>query len=173
MQKDFLVIRSKISSMAETFIFFITLMRQRTIEKSIIISAPVEKVWQILTTDGPIREWAKFFGPGTYPVAEWKQGGKISRFVDGTECVRGKLIIFQENVKMVNQFYDNLPEGLFSEELGMPYEGYQLHSDGENMTVLEIDTGPFSKEDRKLWGEDMSVKRDAALENIRQQAERK
>lgn len=48
----------------------------KTIEKNILISAPKEKVWEILFTDAPYRIWAAEFSPGSHFETDWKQGSK-------------------------------------------------------------------------------------------------
>ncbi len=43
---------------------------------SIVISAPVEKVWETLWNDDTYRQWTAPFNPGSYMESDWKVGGK-------------------------------------------------------------------------------------------------
>jgi uncharacterized protein YndB with AHSA1/START domain len=45
---------------------------------SIEISAPKEKVWDVLWQDATIREWAGIIDPGTYMVGELTQGSEVA-----------------------------------------------------------------------------------------------
>lgn len=44
---------------------------------SIEISAPKEKVWDVLWQDATLREWAGIIDPGTYMVGELTQGSEV------------------------------------------------------------------------------------------------
>lgn len=43
---------------------------------SVVISAPVEKVWETLWNDDTYRQWTAPFNPGSYMESDWKVGGK-------------------------------------------------------------------------------------------------
>ncbi len=43
---------------------------------SIVISAPVEKVWETLWNDDTYRQWTAPFNPGSYMESDWQVGGK-------------------------------------------------------------------------------------------------
>ncbi|WP_114790900.1 SRPBCC domain-containing protein [Niabella yanshanensis] len=43
---------------------------------SIVISAPVEKVWETLWNDHTYRKWTAPFNPGSYMESDWQVGGK-------------------------------------------------------------------------------------------------
>lgn len=44
---------------------------------SIDISAPREKVWDVLWTDKTYREWTSVFTEGSYAESDWNEGSKI------------------------------------------------------------------------------------------------
>ncbi|MCH5598608.1 SRPBCC family protein [Niabella ginsengisoli] len=43
---------------------------------SIVINAPLEKVWETLWNDETYRKWTSHFNPGSYMESDWKEGGK-------------------------------------------------------------------------------------------------
>ncbi|MCH5718464.1 SRPBCC family protein [Niabella hibiscisoli] len=43
---------------------------------SIIISAPLEKVWKTLWDDDTYRKWTAPFNPGSYMESDWQVGAK-------------------------------------------------------------------------------------------------
>ncbi len=49
----------------------------KKIHRSIDISAPVEKVWDIVIGDTTYREWTAVFCPGSYFKGDWSKGSKI------------------------------------------------------------------------------------------------
>ena len=44
---------------------------------SIQISAPKEKVWNVLWDDLTYRKWTSTFSEGSYAISDWKEGSKI------------------------------------------------------------------------------------------------
>jgi hypothetical protein len=52
-------------------------MNMQQINLSIEISAPKEKVWDVLLQDGSYREWTSVFMPGSYYEGSWDEGSKI------------------------------------------------------------------------------------------------
>jgi len=55
-----------------------------TLEFSIQINAPKEKVWQNLWADETYRKWTSAFMEGSYAESDWKEGSKI-RFLGPKE----------------------------------------------------------------------------------------
>lgn len=47
------------------------------LHQSIFISAPREKVWDVMLSDATYREWTATFNPGSHYVGEWKTGSKM------------------------------------------------------------------------------------------------
>ena len=43
---------------------------------SIVINAPLERVWEVLWSDETYRKWTSHFNPGSYMESDWKEGGK-------------------------------------------------------------------------------------------------
>ena len=48
-----------------------------TLNFSIPINAPKEKVWKVLWDDITYRQWTSAFTEGSYAVSDWEQGSKI------------------------------------------------------------------------------------------------
>ena len=48
-----------------------------TIEKSIEIDAPIEKVYEVLTNPELVRGWASAFSEGTYAETDWQPGSTV------------------------------------------------------------------------------------------------
>jgi uncharacterized protein YndB with AHSA1/START domain len=44
---------------------------------SIVIDAPVDRVWNTMLDDDTYRQWTEAFTPGSHYVGEWKPGSKI------------------------------------------------------------------------------------------------
>lgn len=49
---------------------------------SVVINAPLEKVWETLWNDDTYRKWTAPFHPGSFMESDWKIGGK-TLFLDG------------------------------------------------------------------------------------------
>lgn len=55
----------------------------KTLEKTIDIHAPKEKVWDVLTEDKYTPEWYVAFSEGAHAIADWKlnrRAGKLRTF---------------------------------------------------------------------------------------------
>jgi len=48
-----------------------------TLNFSILINAPKEKVWEVLWDDKTYREWTSVFMEGSYAVSDWQQGSSV------------------------------------------------------------------------------------------------
>lgn len=44
---------------------------------SIQISAPAQKVWEVLWNDETYRKWTSVFTEGSYAISDWKEGSKV------------------------------------------------------------------------------------------------
>jgi uncharacterized protein YndB with AHSA1/START domain len=49
----------------------------KSLEYTIEIAAPREKVWKILWDDQSYRDWTRVFHEGSYAVSDWKEGSRI------------------------------------------------------------------------------------------------
>ena len=51
-------------------------MKTKTINKSMDMQAPKEKVWSVLVDDDLTRKWYAVFGEGVHAKTDWKIGSK-------------------------------------------------------------------------------------------------
>ncbi|MEJ7769274.1 MAG: hypothetical protein WKF89_15755 [Chitinophagaceae bacterium] len=87
------------------------MMEKKTINKSIDIQAPKQKVWEVLFDDRFSRIWYVIFSEGTHAITDWVQGSTVV-FKDSTECgLLGKVVV-------------NKP----FEKLSLEYEGVLMYS---------------------------------------------
>ncbi len=93
---------------------------------SIVINAPVEKVWNVMLDDKTYREWAGTFMPESYFVGSWGKGSKI-QFIGPDE--NGKLS------GMTSVIADN-----------KKYEFVSIHHLGVILDGVEDTTSPAAKE---------------------------
>lgn len=84
---------------------------------SIVIDAPISKVWDIMLQDKTYRIWTEEFAAGSHYVGNWNQGSKIL-FLGPTED--GKL------AGMVSRIKENkLHKYISIEHLGEVYDGVE------------------------------------------------
>ncbi len=85
----------------------------QTLNFSIKIKAPKEKVWNVLLDDKTYRVWTSEFSPGSHAITDWKKGSK-ALFLDG------------KGQGMVSTIADNRPnEYLSIKHLGIIKDGVE------------------------------------------------
>jgi hypothetical protein len=70
-----------------------------TLNFSVTINAPKEKVWDKLWSDASYRQWTSAFSEGSYAESDWKEGSKVlflSPGGDGMFSVIEKKVPFEE-----------------------------------------------------------------------------
>lgn len=84
---------------------------------SILINAPIEKVWNTVISDADYRQWTEPFHPGSYFVGDWSQGSKILFLGPGENGVVGG---------MVSRIKESKPFNFLSiEHLGIYHNGVE------------------------------------------------
>ena len=84
---------------------------------SIVIDAPISKVWEIMLEDKTYRIWTEEFAPGSHYVGNWKKDSKIIFLGPSND---GKL------AGMVSRIKENkLHEFISIEHLGEIYDGIE------------------------------------------------
>ncbi len=144
----------------------------KRIKKSIAISAPKEKVWQVLTDDKLTRIWYAEFSPGTYAETDWKVGSKaLFTDADGngmiTKVIENKpaeKLSVEYTGMIVNGKEDYESDGAKAMMGG--FESYRL-SEKEGVTHLAIE-GDMSAD----YFDMMSLSWDKALQKIKELGER-
>jgi uncharacterized protein YndB with AHSA1/START domain len=64
----------------------------KKIEKSIVINASKEKLWEVLTLDRYTRDWYSAFSPGSYAETDWKPGSKVLFLDQRKQGMAGKIV---------------------------------------------------------------------------------
>ncbi|MBE9460868.1 SRPBCC domain-containing protein [Dyadobacter subterraneus] len=114
------------------------------IQKSILIKAPKEKVWDVLFTDPYIRIWYNEFSVGCYAVTDWKLGSKAVFKDDSESGLIGEIVASQPNELLSIEYTGVLQGGVedFESEMANQMKGgretYKI-SDAEGGTFLEVD----------------------------------
>ncbi|HEX8270709.1 MAG TPA: SRPBCC domain-containing protein [Flavobacterium sp.] len=85
-------------------------MEAKVIDKKIRISAPVEKVWDVLVTDELNRVWYAEFSPGAYAETDWREGSQVSFLDDSKNGITGTLVSCKPN-EIISIVYDGVVEG--------------------------------------------------------------
>jgi uncharacterized protein YndB with AHSA1/START domain len=110
-----------------------------TLQFSIFINAPKEKVWNTMLDDATYRQWTKPFNETSYYKGDWSEGSKILFL--GTDKNGEK------EGGMYSRIAKNIPfEYVSIQHLGMVENGvetpWQGEGDGfENYTLVEKDGG--------------------------------
>lgn len=124
----------------------------QTLHFSIIINAPVEKVWDTMLGDATYRKWTEVFNPGSYYKGSWdkgseirflgpnpetgKEGGMISRIAEN----RTHEFVSIEHIGMVEDGVDDTTSEKVKAWLPA-YENYTFVSkDGGTEVKVDLDT---------------------------------
>lgn len=144
----------------------------KKLEFEITMSASREKVWQLLWTDAPYREWTAIFSEGSRAVTDWQTGSKV-------------LFVNADNDGMVSMIAQNIPNEYMSiKHLGMVQNGVEDLEDAkgkewygamENYTLTDVNGDTHLKVDIDITEEHEDYFRDAwpkAMNKIKEMAER-
>jgi len=118
-------------------------MEKVVIEKEIKINAPIENVWEVLTSDEMYRKWTIVFCEGSHFETDWKEGSKVLFKTPLGEGLVSKIIESRPNeiISLEHQgvLFNN--EEVFDNEEAEKWKGlkeiYSL-SDQDGNTVLKI-----------------------------------
>lgn len=109
-----------------------------TLNFSININAPKEKVWELLWSDAGYRKWTAVFMEGSYAESDWQEGSKI-RFLSpdesGMYSIIRKKIPFEE---MVFEHQGEIKNGIEeSKDWAGATESYALN-ENNGVTALNV-----------------------------------
>lgn len=124
---------------------------------SIVIDAPISKVWDTMLEDKTYRIWTEEFSPGSHYIGNWNQGSKILFLGPSND---GKI------AGMVSRIKENKPHKYISiEHLGEVYDGVEdttsdrvkvwagalenytfINKDGKTELVVDLDINAEFKE---------------------------
>jgi len=139
----------------------------KRIKKSIQISAPKEKVWDVLFTDHYTRIWYKAFGEGSRADTDWEVGSKAIFSDDSNSGLIGEVIVNQPNEKLSVEYKGilNNDQEDYDSELAKEVKGgretYHI-SEKEGGTYLEIESDMAPE-----YFDEMSEAWDNALEKVK------
>lgn len=101
------------------------------------ISAPRQKVWEVMLNDATYREWSSVFMPGSYYQGDWSEGSKMLFLGPGVEG--------EKDGGMVSVVKENRPQEFVSlEHHGEVHNGVETpweHFGYENYTLQDSDDG--------------------------------
>ena len=148
-------------------------MKTKKIKKSIDISAPKEKVWDVLLNDKFSRQWYAEFSEGSHAETDWKVGSKVVYTDNSKGGLVGKVIANKPNEELTVEFTGvvyNAVENYDSEDakaMKGALETYKLSGKSGNTNLaIESDMG-------EEWFEPMSQAWDKALGKIKSLSEKK
>lgn len=110
----------------------------KTINKSIEISAPREKVWHVLFDDEMYRKWAAIFSPQSRADTDWKQGSRAA-FVDDSNSGMLGTIAENREPEFLSISYDGFLVG-GKEDLESP-GAKEFRGSLETYTLTEVNGG--------------------------------
>lgn len=64
---------------------------------SIVINAPIAKVWSTMLDDSTYRQWTEAFAPGCFYKGDWNKGSKIMFLSPGEQGDSGMVSRIKEN----------------------------------------------------------------------------
>ena len=82
----------------------------KTIEKSIDIDAPKEKVWAVLVEEMYNKDWFSIFSDGTIARTDWIEGHKVSFVNKAGDGIVGRILEKKPYEKLVYE-YDGMIAG--------------------------------------------------------------
>ncbi|WP_256006592.1 MULTISPECIES: SRPBCC family protein [Pedobacter] len=117
--------------------------KEGNINKSVVINASDDKVWQVLTTTEHVSKWAQAFLEGISVESDWTEGSVVIwKAADGTVGTKGIVEVnYAPRVLKVNYFDD--PESPADAPTGDYKEHFTL-LEQEGQTTLSVEAGPLS-----------------------------
>lgn len=85
-------------------------MSTRTIEKTVHVAAPPERVWQVLLDDATYRRWTAAFAEGCYAETNWAEGSGVRFLGPDGEGLFGR-VVASRRPELVSVEYDGLVSG--------------------------------------------------------------
>lgn len=146
-------------------------MTIQTIEKSIIVNASKEQVWEVLVNDKFNRIWFEEFSVGTHAITDWQVDSKVVFEDTANSGLIGK-VMENKPGKILSVMYEGvLTNGVedYNSEMATFFKGareiYRLH-EKNGQTTLDIKSDMGDE-----YFDFMSAAWDKALEKIKQLAE--
>ena len=119
---------------------------------SIVIDAPISKVWDTMLEDKTYRIWTEEFSPGSHYIGNWNQGSKILFLGPSNDGkLAGMVSRIKENKlhKYLGEVYDGV-EDTTSDRVkvwAVALENYTfINKDGKTELVVDLDINEEFKE---------------------------
>jgi uncharacterized protein YndB with AHSA1/START domain len=147
-------------------------MNKKTIEKTIDIHAPKERVWQVLQADELTRLWYAIFSEGTHAETDWKQGSRVVFRDASNSGMLGRIAESRPNEFLAIE-YDGMVgedgkedyDSAMANEMKGGRETYQLSATGDHTNLA------VSCDMSEQWYEPMSAAWDKAMVKIKELSE--
>jgi uncharacterized protein YndB with AHSA1/START domain len=112
-----------------------------TIDFSVNINAPKEKVWDVLWSEEGYRKWTAVFSEGSYAESDWKEGSKIRFLSPGGDDMYGIIQKKEPFERMVFEHQGEIKNGIEeSKEWAGAKESYYLkESNGVTELSVQLD----------------------------------
>ena len=138
-----------------------------TLNFSVEINAPKEKVWQILWDDQSYRQWTSVFMEGSHAKSDWQEGSKILFIAPSGDGMFSTIHKKVDNSQMVFKHLGEIKGGIeTTSNWGGAFESYFL-TDKDGATELKVELN--TTEDFQQYFKDTFPK---ALALVKQLAEK-
>ena len=115
---------------------------ENNIKKSIEISASDDKVWNTLTRDEYVRQWANAFEAGTYVESDFTENAVVTwKNKEGRNVVKGRVEVSYPGKMLKINYFDN--ENAPDDAEAGAYKEHYLLSEHEGRTLFTIESGPL------------------------------
>lgn len=148
-------------------------METTLIKKSIQINAPQQKVWHVLLTDEPMRNWMAEFNPGSQAIIDsWTEGNTVIFTDDSRKSgMIGKLTTCREPEQLTIEYTGMYEDGKedYESQVAKDWAGLV-----ESYTLTERNGGTYLAIESDMsneYYEHMASAWDRALEKIKTMAE--
>lgn len=132
-------------------------METQQIKQTLLVNAPKEKVWDVLTKDELNRQWYAEFSEGTYAETDWKAGSQVI-FTDGSQSGLVAVVLVNEPGKsLILEYTGELKDGVedYHSESAQKVKGGKetyLLSEKNGQTQLDV-TGDMDPEFYEMMSE--------------------
>jgi len=114
----------------------------KTLNFSIQINAPKEKVWRVLLDDQTYRIWTSAFDPSSYFEGDWSEGSKIQFLGKDGNGISSRIFKHVPNAFISIQHLGVIANGVenFESEWSGALENYSVNEhNGNTDLIIEID----------------------------------
>lgn len=112
-------------------------MKTKTIDKTIRIDAPAQKVWQVLWDKEHYKKWAAAFMPGSQYTGELTKGSRIQFLDPESNGMESTIASLTENQEITFHHLHELQAGKEGQSLGNMSEQYRLNEQ-DGTTTLSV-----------------------------------